>query len=101
MNFQTMTIEFIIDWCKANNQIEWLKAEITKTKECKVYPRVKVKNEQGKIVSKADKTQPYTLVSRPISFIDIKTDFVNAFMPEIAPKRKEKKPTMFDIINAL
>lgn len=101
MNYQDMTIEDIIKWCKDNNQVAWLKAEATKQIEYKVYPRKKVKNADGKLVSVSDKSQEPTIEKRPISFIQLKLNFVSKFMPEIAPKAQPKKPTMYDIIAAL
>lgn len=93
MDFKSMKIEDIMDWCVTNNQVAWLKAEASRKVECKVYP----KGSDGK----ADKTQPAKTVLRPITFIQIKTDFVNKFMPEIAPKGKPKGATMYDKIAAL
>ena len=101
MDFKTMKIEDIINWCKENNQVEWLKAEVEKKVPYKVFPRKTVVGEDGKKKSVVDKTQEPTIEQRPISFIQIKTDFTRKFMPEIAPKQKEKKPTMYDIIKAL
>lgn len=97
MDYKSMNINDIIDWCKANNQVEWLKAEAAKKVEYKVYPRVK--GEDGKL--KVDKSQPYKVEMRPISFIQIKKNFVDKFMPEIAPTKKDKKPNMFDLIASL
>lgn len=91
-----MGIEDIIKWCQDNNQIEWLKEEANQKREYKVYPRKKV---DGKSV--ADKSQEPQIVLRPISFIQIKSDFIEKFMPELAPQKKNKKPTMYDLINAL
>lgn len=96
MDFKKMKIEDIIAWCVANKQVDWLKAEAAKTVPCKVYPKVE---KNGKMV--ADKTAEPTIEQRPITFIQIKTDFVNLFMPEIAPKKKESKLTMYDKIKAL
>lgn len=76
MNYQGMKIEDIISWCKANNQVEWLKETATKT-----YP-----TEKGE---------------RRISFIELKLEFVKKFMPELAPKTQGKKPTMYELIEAL
>jgi hypothetical protein len=97
MNFKTMQIEDIIAWCAANNQTAWLKEEAARMVACKVYPRVK--GEDGKV--RADKSQEPKIEMRKITFIQIKTDFVNKFMPEIAPKAKAKKASMYDIIAAL
>ena len=96
MDYRKMQIGDIINWCVANNQVAWLKAEAAKKVPYKVYPKV-VKD--GKKV--ADKTAEPTIELRPISYIQIKNDFVNTFMPEIAPKKKEAKPSMYDLINAL
>ena len=76
MDYKTLKIDDIITWCKANNQVEWLKAEAAKT-----FP-----TEDG---------------TRAITFIEIKVAFARKFMPEIMPEKKEKKPSMFDLINAL
>jgi hypothetical protein len=48
----------------------------------------------------ADKTQQPTIEERPISFVQLKKDFAEKFMPEIAPK-KNKKKTMFELIAEL
>lgn len=96
MNYQDMSIEDIIEWCKANNQVAWLKETASQKVEYKVYPRVK--DEKGKWHS--DKTATPTIEMRPISFIQIKIAFVNKFMPEIAPKA-QKKESMYDRIMAL
>lgn len=92
MDFKTMNIDDIIAWCKENNQVEWLKAEAAKKTTKKIYP----KGADGK----KDKTATPTLVSQPITFVEIKMDFVNKFMPEIAPK-KQHKANMFERIAAL
>ena len=93
MNFQSLKFEDIVAWCKENNQVEWLKKEAAKT-----FPAM-AKSESGEKIQlcEADGT-PKT---RRITFIELKMDFVRAFMPEIAPQPKEKKPSMFDIINSL
>lgn len=100
LNYQTMKIEDIIQWCKDNNQVNWLKAKAQEKKQYKVYPRKKVEV-NGKIKSVVDKSQAPTVETRPISFVQLKIDFVNEFMPEIAPEKKDKKPNMFDMIAAL
>ena len=95
-DYQTLTIQDIIDWCVKNNQVAWLKAKAAEEREFKKYPRVKV---DGKW--KTDKTQEPTIEKRPISFIQLKIDFVEKFMPEIAPKKQANKVTMYDLIKAL
>lgn len=100
LNFKTMDINDIIEWCKANDKVDWLKAKASEKRDFKVYPKVAYTDENGKTKYKADKKAEPTIESRPISFIQIKKDFVNEFMPEIAPKA-EKKPTMYDLIAKL
>jgi hypothetical protein len=95
-DYQTMTIEDIIKWCQENGQVKWLKAKAAEKRKFKKYPRVKV---EGKW--KADKTQEPVIEERSISFIQLKMDFVEEFMPEIAPKKKEDKVSMYELIAAL
>ena len=98
MNYKDMKIEDIIAWCQENNQVEWLKAEAAKKVPYNVYPRVKVKDEEGNVSWKVDKSKEPKIEMRPISFIQLKLSFVEKFLPELAPKAKEKKPTMYDLI---
>ena len=81
--YQEIQLIDIINWCKANDQVAWLKE--TAEKE---YP-VKDK-ETGEEVGK-----------RKITFIELKLAFVREFMPAFAPKAKEKKPSMYDLIASL
>jgi hypothetical protein len=66
-----MTVTDIIDWCKANGEVAWLK-----------------------------KTAATEIDGRKITFIELKKAFVDKFMPEIAPK-STKKPSMYELIAAL
>ena len=112
MNFKDMDINDIINWCKENNQVAWLKETASKQVEYKVYPKVKVAkvdangnavlSKKGKpmYTTTVDKTATPVIEMRPISFIQIKMAFVEKFMPEIAPK-KSKKKTMYDLIAEL
>lgn len=100
MDYSTMTMEDIIKWCQENKQIKWLKEEAKKQMPYKVYPRIKVTDASGKTVSKADKSKPYTVEMRPITYIQIKQDFVRKFMPELIP-HKDKKPSFYEIIENL
>jgi hypothetical protein len=81
--YQDIQLADIINWCKANNQVAWLKE--TAEKE---YP-VKDK-ETGEVVG-----------TRKITYIELKLAFVREFMSFIAPKEKEKKPSMYDLIASL
>lgn len=88
MDYKKMTIDDIIEWCKANDKVDWLKAEVAKT-----FP-VKFIDENGnKCVDENKK--------RPITYVELKYNFCDEFMPEILPKKKEKKPTMWEKIAAL
>lgn len=64
----------ILTWCKENNQTEWLK---------KTVADFEAANE------------------RKITYIELKNAFYNEFFKDLAPKKKEKKPSMFDIIASL
>lgn len=101
LTYEDMTIDDIIKWCQDNNEVAWLKAKAQEQREYKVYPKKVVIDEKtGKEKRKADKSKPYHIEKRPISYIQIKIDFVDKFMPEIAPERKEKL-SMYDRIMAL
>ena len=77
MDYKKMKIEDIIAWCVANKETEWLKKTAAIT-----YP-----TKDGK--------------QRKISFIEIKLLFCQKFMADIMPKAKEKKPTIYEMIEAL
>ena len=97
MDYKTMKIEDIIEWCKEHGEVAWLKKIANSKVECKVYP--KVKGEDGKM--HADKKAKPVIEKRPITFIQIKIAFCEKFMPEIIPTKKDKKPSMYDLIKAL
>ena len=102
MTYKDMTIQDIIAWCKENNQVEWLKAEAAKKTTVSLYPRKKVVKEDGKVVSVADKSKEKYQVEQKITFIELKYNFCDKFMPEILPKSsKPKKPSMYDLIEEL
>lgn len=95
-SYKDMTIEDIIEWCQENGQVKWLKEKAQEKRPFKKYPRIKV---NGKWTT--DKSQEPQVVEQPISFIQLKLDFVEEFLPDLAPEKKEKKPTMFELIAAL
>lgn len=113
MDYKTMTIEEIIEWCKEHKETKWLKEAAAKTVSTKVYPKVKVralddngnpaftKSGKPKFKTVNDTTKKPTTEKRPISFIELKKEFCQKFMPEILPKAKAKKPTFYDMINSL
>ena len=80
MNYKKMNFNDIVEWCKANNQVEWLKETVGKT-----------------VVYEKDGME----MARAITFVEIKRLFAEEFMPEILPVAKEKKPSMFDIVAEL
>ena len=84
MNYKTMNIDDIIEWCKEHGEVAWLKETAAKKVEYKVYP--KVKGEDGKM--HADRTAEPKVEEKPISFIQIKIAFCEKFMPDIMPKKK-------------
>lgn len=84
-----MTIEDIIAYCQEHNEIEWLKATASKMTERKVYPRVK--GEDGK--KHVDKSQAPKIVKQPISFVELKAEFMDKFAPDERVGDKNKKPS--------
>ena len=96
LNYTKIKFPDIIAWCQANGQVAWLKEEMKKQVPYKIYPKVE---KDGKMV--VDKSAEPKIEMRPITFIQVKNDFLRQFMPEIAPKTKEKKPTMYELVAAL
>jgi hypothetical protein len=87
LKYKDMCLDDVIAWCKANNQVAWLKEEAAKEVPTKKYPRVK--NAEGKSV--ADKSAEPIIEVRPISFIQLKYEFCKKFMPELLPQGSSKK----------
>lgn len=88
----------IIKWCQENNQVAWLKAKASEKVERKVYPKVESVSKNGKKSWKQDKTQEPTIDYVPISFVELKSDFLEEFELKKPAKRKE---SMYDIIAKL
>lgn len=98
MDYMTMSINDIIDWCKEHGELEWLKKTAERKVNYKVYP--KVVGADGK--KHSDKTAKPTITKRNISFIQIKIAFCKKFMPELLPKpKKANKKSMYDVIAEL
>lgn len=73
-----INLEVIIEYCKEKGEIDWLKSTINE----EVAPDKRGRN-------------------RKKSFIELRKEFVIKFMPEFAPSGQPKKPSMYDVINAL
>ncbi len=89
----------IAEWCVANKQVKWLKAEEAKKVKVKVYPKVESVSRNGKKSWQYDKTKPYMIEEKDISFIELKQNFLEKF--GFKEPKKEKKPTFHDLIKAL
>lgn len=107
LTYEGMTIQDIAEWCKANNQVKWLKELAATTVKVERYTGRKQKldadgkpalNKKGYPIYVVDKASQKVTEEMPISFMQIKVEFVNKFMPELAPKKKDKKPNMYDLI---
>lgn len=96
-NIKLIDMDYIIKYCKENKEVKWLK-EISK-KEVSYTRYPKVKDAEGKL--HVDKTQPPKTTTGRISFLQIRLAFCEKFMPELLPPKVEKKPSMYDIIDAL
>lgn len=94
MEYRKIDFKFIMDYCEQHNEKDWLKAKVEETTEVKVYP--KVKNANGKMVS--DKSKKPKIEVRPISFLQVKNDFCAKFMPELLPKKGNKKKSMREML---
>lgn len=89
MDYKTMKFEDILEWCKANNQIPWLKETLHELVPTVDKHKNPVLDEEGQ------------QVYHDMTFIELKLKFCKKFMSEILPKAKEKKPTMLEILDTL
>ncbi len=102
----------IIQWCQENNQIEWLKEAANRTISRPVYPKKKVArmDENGNPILTKKGKQSYTTIldkeaepigteESPISFVELKSDFLHTF--KLCEPKKAKGPNFIDKINAL
>ena len=113
LDYKEMDIKDIMAWCQENNQVEWLKGIINTKVPYKVHPKKKVpkldehgnvmltKSGKVKYTSVVDKNAEPTIKMQRPNFMHIKNEFVNTFMPELKPAKKEKEPNMYDLINSL
>ena len=69
-------MDFIENYCVANNETDWLVEVVQKTKTIKD----KDGNDTGKV--------------RDYNFIEIRADFVDKFFPQIKGKKPKKTPTL-------
>jgi hypothetical protein len=100
MNYLKIDFDYIKTWCVENNQVAWLKAVVNETTKAKRHTGKIQVEKKGKMVWVVDKNSPTEEVEIPITFVEIKTKFIEKFMPEIMPVKKVKK-TMRDIIAEL
>lgn len=100
MEFKTLTIEQIAEWCAANNQLDWLEAELSKKVKVKVYPKVDGVNKNGKRCKLADKSQKPIEEERDMPFVTLKTNFAKKFIPTLITA-EPKKPTMLEYVKSL
>lgn len=101
MDYKKATLEQIVEWCKANNQIAWLKENYFAKEEVKVYPKIASTSKSGKKSWKADKTQAPTTKTERIPYITFKKRFFEKFFPEQLPKATSKAVDWEAIIRAL
>lgn len=80
LTLNDITLDYILSYVeeKGEKEIEWLNQLI----DTPVPP-----NKKGRY--------------RRISFMEIRKEFALRFLPEIAPKPQEKKPTMYERIKAM
>lgn len=96
LDYRKITLVNIKDYCKENKQDKWLKDKLSTPVAVKVYPKIE---KDGKMV--ADKKAEPTVEMQKISFIQLKNDFVDKFMPEIKPEKKAKGLTMESLLASL
>ena len=76
-NINEVCLEFIVNYCKANKEVDWLKETANKF-----------------IIDKKE-------VERRYPFVKLRADFMNKFFPSKVKGKAEKAPNMYDLINSL
>lgn len=99
LEYTTLTLEEIIEYCKEHNEVAWLKeTAATKVLRKKYTGKKEITKADGTTALVVDKNSPYIEVEEEISFIELKKLFAEKFM-DMKPKKKKK--SMFDLINEL
>ncbi len=93
MDTKNIKIEDIIAYCEKHNETDWLVETVNKEYPCKIHPRIV--NEEGKKV--VDKKAEPTIVMRPITFVQLKKEFVEKFFPETI-KGTVKKESFHELV---
>jgi hypothetical protein len=97
-NYKDWEMPDIIKWCQENNQVDWLKATAATKVKKPIYPKVAHTSKTGKQTMVYDKkAKPIGHHEVKISFVEIKSAFIEKFFPE-QKNQKEKKETFYDII---
>ena len=80
-------IEFIANYCKANKQKEWFLETVNQ----KEIANIKKRDENGKVV-KDENGEPVIVDTKEqdISFVSIRSAFVDKFFPDIRKVEEEK-----------
>lgn len=95
-NINEITIEYIMNYCKENNKVEWLKSLARETEMRTKKTKVMAADENGEMQEREVAEE----VEQPISFISLRARFVDECMPEIK-KGSKKKTTFRDLIEAM
>lgn len=84
LTYRGLTFDDVVEWCKENNQIDWLKAE------CERLIPVEGTTKKGKPKK-----------ARKISLLEVMKDFVETFRKDLIPEEKPKKDTFRDLVKNL
>ena len=97
-NYKDWEMPDIIEWCKENNQVEWLKKTVATKVKKPIYPKIEHTTKTGKKTMVYDKkAKPIGYQEVRISFVEIKSAFIDKFFPE-QKAQKEEKVTFYDIV---
>lgn len=106
---KSLDLDAIIHWCKENNQLEWLEAKMNETVTREYYGYLKAPDpETGKMKCVLDeyghriidRSKPPRKKTTAIGFMEIKTAFIDTFMPEYRADKEEAKVSMKDKVKA-
>ena len=99
---KAMKIEHIITWCQKNDQLEWLENKMNEKVEREYYSYLKAPDSEGKMKCVLDeygkkiidRSKPPRKKMVNIGFMEIKTAFIDEFMPYLKTGKKTETVSM-------
>ncbi len=83
-------LDYIQAFCIEHKHTAWYNEQLEKVYPQTIYPRVE-KEVDGKIKKVLDKSQAPTIEMKPITYVQLKANFLEKFYPELIKDKKSNK----------